>query len=210
MSNCDEYYQHERTEVLPFLPETYSKVLEIGCGTGNFRKLLSTHEEYWGVEPSINAVEIAIKVLDKVLHGTFDEVELEIPDGYFDMVICCDVIEHMPSHDNFLKAIGRKLKKGGVLVASIPNVRYQRNLYNLLIKKDWRYEEEGILDDTHLRFFTKKSVRRSMEKNAFVIQKIGYINPMKGSTAKVAFSFLASLVLGLDSRFYQIGVRVAV
>ena len=56
-----------------------------------------------------------------------------------------------------------KLSENGTLIASVPNVRHFWNLYELIIKKDWKYRESGILDSTHLRFFTQKSLRRMFQ-----------------------------------------------
>jgi hypothetical protein len=56
-----------------------------------------------------------------------------------------------------------KLSVNGIVIASIPNVRYFGNLYELLLKKDWEYKDSGILDTTHLRFFTKLSMKRMFE-----------------------------------------------
>lgn len=94
--------------------------------------------------------------LDKVLIGTYLEMYDKIPDDYFDLVICNDVIEHMIDTDIFFQTIKKKLKKDAYLIASIPNVRYMLNLFELLVQKDWEYKDAGIFDNTQRRFFTKK------------------------------------------------------
>ena len=139
------YYKNYRKEMMLLLPEQYSKVLEVGCGEGNFRINLSQENEYWGVEPIEASARKASKKLDKVLIGTFNEMFDQIPDDYFDLVICNDVIEHMTDHEEFFQSIKKKIKKEGCLVASIPNVRYILNLIELLVKKDWEYKDSGIL-----------------------------------------------------------------
>ena len=73
-------------------------------------------------------------------------------------------------------SIKKIMKDNGCLVASIPNVRYWVNLFRLLIEKDWKYREAGILDKTHLRFFTEKSIKRTLEKHDFVLEKFQGIN----------------------------------
>lgn len=209
MSNTSTYYQKNRKVMTPLLPKQYSRVLEIGCGEGNFRGNLSQEHEYWGVEPVESAATIASKQLDKVLIGTYQEMLNQIPNDYFDLVICNDVIEHMVDHDEFFQSIKKKIKKDGYLVASIPNVRYLLNLFEILVKKDWEYKNEGILDRTHLRFFTKKSLNRTITDNGFVIDEFMEINPYRGGSGlKRCLSYFAILLFGQDVSFLQFGIRV--
>jgi hypothetical protein len=82
----------------------------------------------------------------------------------------------MPDHDAFFKEIKRIITKDGYLIGSVPNVRFYKNLQNILFKKDWKYVDSGILDQTHLRFFTFKSLERSLKQSGFLIQKINGAN----------------------------------
>lgn len=191
-----------------FLPVAYSRVLEIGCADGEFRQNLTGEHEYWGVEPVRSAANTASKRLDNVLVGTYAEVEGDIPNDYFDLVICNDVIEHMVDHDKFLGAIKHKLSHGGCIVASIPNVRYVTNLFGLLVQKDWKYEESGIRDRTHMRYFTRKSQVRTFVENGYSISMVEGVNPYHGRTLtrRLACS-LAVLVFGGDVKFLQFGIR---
>ena len=171
----EEYYDWQRKEILPLIPENYQKVLEIGCGTGNFRDNLKYHCEYWGVEPFEKAALQAEKKINKVLIGTYEEVVKELPNGYFDLVICNDVIEHMVDHNAFFQSIKTKMTNDSYLIGSIPNVRCFSNLYGLLKNKEWKYEESGILDYTHLKFFTEKSLKRTLQENGFIIHQFLYL-----------------------------------
>jgi len=208
-SNTKKYYRFERREVLSLLPNRYSKVLEIGCGEGAFRENLDQENEYWGIEPVESIAKIAKDKLDKVFVGDYQSAERAIPDNYFDLVICNDVIEHMSDYGKFLQSIKSKINKDGCLVASVPNVRYIRNLRDLLIKKDWRYTHEGILDRTHLRFFTKKSLIRTLSNNSFSIDRIVGINPyLPKSLLKRAVYSVAVYLFGTDTRYLQFGVRI--
>jgi 2-polyprenyl-3-methyl-5-hydroxy-6-metoxy-1,4-benzoquinol methylase len=198
----------------PLLPKHYSRVLEIGCGEGNFRGQLNQECEYWGVEPFEASAKVASKKLDKVLIGTYQYVLKQLPKDYFDLVICNDVIEHMIDHDEFLQSITKNLKKEAYLVGSIPNVRYISNLFEILIKKDWRYKNAGIIDKTHLRFFTEKSLKRTIKENGFVIEQFQGINPylagsisIKGLLRRCLYCF-AILIFGQDVKFLQFGIRI--
>lgn len=195
--------------MMPLLPKQYSRVLEIGCDKGDFRGNLSQEHEYWGVEPVESTATIALKKLDKVLIGNYQEMLNQIPNDYFDLVICNDVIEHMVDHDEFLQSIKKKIKKDGYLVASIPNVRYLPNLFEIIIKKDWEYGNAGTLDRTHLRFFTKKSLNRTITDNGFVIDQFMGINPFHGiSGLRRCLCYFAILFFGQDARFFQFGIRI--
>lgn len=176
MSKHASYYQGARPEVMPFLPDDYSKVLEIGCGNGAFRQLMTHGCEYWGVEPEETAAQEADQRLDKVFHATFEEAYTLLPNHYFDLVICNDVIEHLPDHEQFFRQIREKMAPGGKIIGSVPNVRYYKNLFAVLVMKDWRYTAKGILDSTHLRFFTRKSLLRSFRANGFQAEKLRFLN----------------------------------
>ena len=175
MSKPSVYYGGYRSEVTQFLPDRYTKVLEIGCGEGNFLQNLEESCECWGIEPASEAAEKASQRY-RVLQGTYDAVYDQLPDRYFDLVICNDVIEHMENHDAFFESIKQKMQPDACLVGSIPNVRHVRNLYNLLIRKDWLYQDSGTLDRTHLRFFTEKSLKRSILEHGFAIDEFQGIN----------------------------------
>ena len=210
MNNTSEYYQFERREVASLLPKQYSRVLEIGCGIGKFRNNLNQEHEYWGIEPVESIAKIAYDNLDKVLIGTYQDVESMIPNDYFDLVICNDVIEHMTDHDAFFQSIKKKMQKNGCLVASIPNVRYILNLWEVLVRKDWEYKDAGILDRTHLRFFTKKSLTRTLVKNLYFIDCLKGINAYQTrSPIKFIIYIVAMLLLGWDIKYLQFGIRVS-
>lgn len=208
MQTVSRYYQHYRSEMIPALPDQYAKVLEIGCGEGRFRTHLSLPHEYWGIEPTALAAKVAEQNLDRVLMGTYEDKKAELPDHYFDLIICNDVIEHMTDPDLFLESIKSKLQAGGAIVASIPNVRHILNLYEVLVKKDWEYKDAGILDRTHFRFFTRKSLLAMLHRHQYEVEFFQGINPYVGdSWMKKLISQVAIGILGQDTRFLQFAVR---
>ena len=211
-----EYFRRDRDDMRGFLPDRPRRVLEIGCGEGNFIAAIPGECEKWGIEPGETAAHAAATRLDRVLTGRFDAVSDQLPKAYFDLVICNDVIEHMEDHDGFLRAIRDYIHEGGVLVGCVPNMRNYKVLYELLVLKDWQYRDSGILDRTHLRFFTEQSLRRGLTGAGFRIDALrgmnGSLSPGRAKHAWPRF-LLACAAIGLtlggarDIRHVQFGFR---
>jgi SAM-dependent methyltransferase len=185
----NNYYSNEREEMIPFIPLECRRILEVGCSDGNFGQLLKKNNkdiEIWGVEKEEAVAQNAQEKLDFVFHGDFFEIEAQLPPNYFDCVIFNDVIEHFIDPWKLLSRITPLLISGGFVVCSIPNVRYIGNLMELLIKKDWEYKSSGILDITHYRFYTKKSMIRLFESSGFSLVRIQGINPTKSVKVSLA------------------------
>jgi 2-polyprenyl-3-methyl-5-hydroxy-6-metoxy-1,4-benzoquinol methylase len=182
----DTYYQGTRDELLRFMPEDAATVLEIGCANGNFGHRLKQRgaREVWGVEVVESAAERARNVLDRVLVGDIADLIDQLPAGYFDLVVCNDVLEHLVDPFGVLTRLKSKISPRGVLVSSIPNIRYYHTLYALVVHKKWEYEESGILDQTHLRFFTTRSIRTMYERLGYEVVRHEGVNPMRDRPMK--------------------------
>lgn len=155
------YAESTRHEMLEFVPTEAKRILDVGCSVGNFGELLKKEREpeVWGVEPDPEAAAIAETKLDKVICGLFGE-GIDLPKNHFDCIVFNDVLEHMVDPYSALEFSKSLLSPTGKIVASIPNVRYFGNIWNLLIRREWEYQDSGVLDRTHLRFFTKTSIYR--------------------------------------------------
>lgn len=204
------YHNGLRHEMKEFLPDCPVNVLEIGCGDGAFVECVPEHSEYWGVEPKAESAKVAEGRLTRVHAALYDDIADQLPDTYFDLVICNDVIEHMPDHEEFLRNIQRKMTPGGHLVGSIPNVRYYENLRHLILERDWKYREQGILDRTHLRFFTGKSLLSCLRDCGFEVEIFKGINGIKKRYMPPQRIFKQCMfsLLGDDMRYVQFGFRV--
>src|SRR5690606_13081315 len=112
-----------------------------------------------------------------------------------------DVLEHLIDPEEVLKVIKPKLAANGVIISSIPNVRFYRSFRKVVIQKDWEYEDYGIMDRTHLRFFTKKSIRRMYEKLGYEIVKHEGINRSK--SIKPYLFYALTLFTQLDMQYVQ-------
>ena len=170
------YYSNTRPEIAVFLPPGVTRMLELGCGEGGFAANVGPDVECWGIELDPVAAERAKRRYHTVLIGDVMDCLTHIPEGVFDVVICNDVLEHLVQPGEVLQRLQTKLAPNGCVIGSIPNVRFFDNLVNLFIKKEWRYEDEGVLDRTHLRFFTEKSLRRLFEENGYRVDVFQGIN----------------------------------
>jgi 2-polyprenyl-3-methyl-5-hydroxy-6-metoxy-1,4-benzoquinol methylase len=177
-SKPEEYFECPRSEMLEYVPSLCRRVLDVGCGTGSFGASLRrrTGCEVWGVESNAGSIPKAEENLDNVRHGHFGP-ELDLPSGYFDCIVFNDVLEHMPDPFSALVLARALLSIGGCVVASIPNIRQFPTVWKLVIGGDWQYQECGILDKTHLRFFTRLSIMRLFQGAGFAIQRIDGISP---------------------------------
>lgn len=199
------YYAHQRREILPFLPTSFARLLDVGCGEAAFGALVRQQypqAEVWGVEPVPAVAALAATRLHQVRCGLFG-ADLGLPEGHFDVITFNDSLEHMTDEVQALRLAHRLLAPGGMLLCSVPNVRYLENVRHLLLDADWRYADSGILDRTHLRFFTKKSIRRTVQDNGFDVERLEGINSHWWSGPRVS---LLRLVFGRrieDMRWQQ-------
>lgn len=174
------YYSHARASLLKFILSPPKKVLEVGCGAGNFGQLLKNKfgSEVWGVEPVLEPGTQAKEKLDKVIIDFYSN-DLDLPTKYFDLITFNDVLEHMESPWDALEYSKKLIKPDGRIMASIPNFFYFYDFIPFVISKDWPFNPSGLFDKTHLRFFTKKSMIRLFEECGFTIEKIEGIGKVK-------------------------------
>jgi 2-polyprenyl-3-methyl-5-hydroxy-6-metoxy-1,4-benzoquinol methylase len=201
-----DYFAQSRPEVLHFVPESARRILDVGCAEGRFGealKRLVPEREIWGVEINPAAAANARARLHRVIAADVTTLSAQdLPEGYFDAITFTDSLEHMQDPSVVLKNLKSKLAPQGVFVISVPNVRYLYNLWHVVVEKDWRYEPAGILDRTHLRFFTEKSLRRFLtEELGFELLRLEGINRLPSWK----FDVLNAVTLGFlrDTRCTQ-------
>lgn len=169
------YYRGIREDIVELVDTGVSSVLDIGCAAGRTGEKLKQGgvKEIIGVELDPEAHKEAGNRLDKVFLGDIEKMELPFKDGYFDCIIYADILEHLINPWSVLRKHRRLLKEGGTLIASIPNVRHYRVIKKLLRGK-WDYEERGVLDSAHLRFFTLKTVKKMFSDSGYRIDNLIY------------------------------------
>ncbi len=177
----DYYFSIARKEIADLLKRDNicaDRVLEIGAAsgaTGRFLKEKGMVKEYIGVEISESAAVMAKKHLDEVIVADIERVDLEKEHGlrkeYFDLILCLDVLEHLYDPWEVLARLKKFLKPDGHLIASLPNVQHITVIKGLLEGR-WRYESAGILDATHVRFFTLQDMLDMFDGAGFSITRL--------------------------------------
>ncbi|MCC6697864.1 MAG: glycosyltransferase [Candidatus Hydrogenedentes bacterium] len=152
--NKGGYYRSPRPELAAHVPKHTVRLLDCGCGGGEFGLSLKRRgvREVVGIEIVERAWELAKRVLDDALFGSIEDMELPFEDEYFDCVVFGDVLEHLVDPVKVLRKVSRVLSKDGAIVMSIPNVRFWQTV-EMHVNGRWQYEDAGIMDRTHLRFF---------------------------------------------------------
>lgn len=160
-----DYYDVDRSGFLKWVGPVAGRVLEIGCGTGrNAAWLRSTGAtEIVGVEIDAAAAAFASERFDLVYAEPVESAMAKLT-GTFDLIICCDVLEHLLDPWTCLSQLRRLVGPRSTLAISIPNVRHYRVLWDIAFGRGFEYPLDGsydphsIFDTTHLRFFTRSNV----------------------------------------------------
>lgn len=134
-------------------------VLDVGCASGYLAAALARQDcRVSGIEYDADAAEEARPHLEKLVVGDVTAMDLteEFGEGVFDAVVFGDVLEHLADPEPVLRSSLRLLRPGGSVVVSVPNVTHG-SLRLALLQGRWSYTPTGLLDRTHLRFFTRSS-----------------------------------------------------
>lgn len=169
------------TGLLEMIASAPRRVLDVGCfcgGTGRWLKQRFPGCEVVGIELLEQAAAKAGEVYDRVLVGSFEQLDfaaLGVLEGSFDVIVTADVLEHLYNPWQALLRLRPLLAPGGALYVSLPNVRNLK-LLTELARGNFEYEGAGILDVTHVRFFTRATAVRMLEQTGFTVRDVR-INP---------------------------------
>lgn len=181
----DLYYNWEREEVVTFFeeflnlnqkPKQFDAVLDIGCANGRTCRTFKARFDtklYVGIELVEEAANKASEHVDRVIIGDLAEM---IDNGdlcglnemTYDVILCLDVLEHFAEPWKILTEIRKWLSPGGQLITSVPNAG-NRYVVSKLINDSFEYEERGLLDVTHLRFFTRHTISKVLSATGFKV-----------------------------------------
>lgn len=155
-------YTGDRPELLRLVTDTPRTVLDVGCGAGAFAELLRSRgvERITGIEPDPGRSVKAATRVDRLLATTVeDALERELEDSTFDLIVAADVLEHLVDPWTVTARLATRLAPGGRLLISLPNVGSLEVVKQLVLRGDWRYDDDGIFDRTHLRWFGRRTLR---------------------------------------------------
>ena len=160
--------------LLVLLAGKNKRVLEIGPASGYISLALTKRgSRVTGVEIDPDAAELAADHCERVIVGDIEKADLhaELEDEQFDVVMLGDVLEHLLDPRSALVKLRDYLAPGGHILASIPNVGHG-SIRLALLAGQFPYTEIGLLDRTHLRFFTLESIRDMMQQAGYRIAKV--------------------------------------
>jgi 2-polyprenyl-3-methyl-5-hydroxy-6-metoxy-1,4-benzoquinol methylase len=158
ISNKNNSHTQTFDKIQEFAAGRTLKILEAGCSSGYFGGALVAHgHEVWGVEPYEVAGKKASEILHRVHIGFIEDFYINNQDERFDVIVFGDVLEHLTDPVGVLIQSKKFLFDGGMVVASIPNIAHF-SIRAMMLEGRWEYSDLGILDRTHLKFFTRNSL----------------------------------------------------
>lgn len=174
------YYEGVNSELLSMLPKEARTVVEIGCGAGRFAaayRTINPTVRYLGVELFEEAAQKAATQMDAVIIGNieksnvFSELEKKLGESGIDVLVFGDVLEHLLDPWDILAKFKQIMSPNGCCVACIPNISHWTILAGLL-HGEWNYSDFGLLDRTHLRFFTKKTMIELFQNTGWQVEAL--------------------------------------
>lgn len=168
-TEISDYYTTDRPELVAFARchGPYAATLDIGCAAGVLgQSLLQTGVSIAcdGIEPNAEAAGLAQTRLRRVWNGTLESLAGEVPWHEYDLIILADVLEHLVDPWHALRQLHLLTPRGCRLLLSVPNVRHYKVSLPLLWRGEFRYADQGIMDRTHLHFFTRGSLIETLHE----------------------------------------------
>lgn len=194
------YYRHARPELVAQIDGPAGRVLDLGCGAGLVSAAIREGcevREIWGVEvvPEVAEQARANPALDKVLCGDISELIDELPPNSFSHIVAGDVLEHLVDPWTVLARLQGCLEPGGQFICSIPNIRNFSFILELLFRRRFAYRDAGVMDRTHLRFFTRKDIEVMFREAGFQDIWIGPVRPKKSLIKHAGRALFGDLVI---------------
>ncbi|MGP0630324.1 glycosyltransferase family protein [Nitrospina sp. 32_T5] len=173
VGGISDYYRNVRRDLLHLVPLEARSVLEVGCGAGHTGNAIKQRQGAYvaGIEINTQAAGEARRNLDRLVEGSVESMDLPFEEKKFDCILFADVLEHLVDPAMVLRKTLPYLSEQGVVVASIPNIQYH-GILNQLGEGNWTYEDEGILDRTHLRFYTLKEIQKLFAETGYEVQVV--------------------------------------
>lgn len=196
-SNTSPYAPSIRPEIHDMLPDKAVRFLDVGCNDGRFGEWIKATRpgaSVTGIESNVGQAALARERLDHVVVGTYPGALVDV-DGEFDCITFNHVLEHIVDPWEALQATLPMLSPDGRVVALIPNVRYITLIYDLLVRGKWTYTDTGLLDRTHVRFFTRRSALDMFRLAGYEVARVKPVNAF-GNVRAPRLSGLLTKLLG--------------
>lgn len=180
-------YETTRPDVQRNVPRDAQRILDLGCASGALGAALKARQgaEVVGIELLQEYADEAAEQLDRVICADLNS-GLAVDDlGSFDCVIAADVLEHLVDPWETIAAAAERLRPGGTIVVSLPNVQYLRTFRELL-RGRWPREDVGPFDRTHLRWFTVRDAREMLTDVGATTVSVEWIYFFDGAPLRVA------------------------
>lgn len=197
--------KNKRDDFFSLIPANAEKILDVGCADASWIKRSGKNNlEVVGIEQNEKFYAEARKNLQRVIEGDVENLKLPYPEGYFDCIVYADLLEHLKDPYALLSGQKKYLNDDGCVIASIPNVRYYKVILRLIMGGAWDYMPSGILDNTHLRFFTLINIIELFENAGYRIVEI-----KRNRVAASGFKFLNFLMFNRLDEFlvYQYYIK---
>jgi SAM-dependent methyltransferase len=176
------YFIGARRTFLDLLPSNpQARLLELGCGNGNTAAAaLAERKCGWacGIELCEAPAAQARAKLNQVIVGDIEHLSLDLPPASFDVLLMSEVLEHLRDPASVLRRLRTLMKPGAIVLAGSPNVCHY-SIILMLLRGRWDYEPEGIMDETHLRWFSPATYRQLFEKAGYVVDRVGPAWPLR-------------------------------
>jgi 2-polyprenyl-3-methyl-5-hydroxy-6-metoxy-1,4-benzoquinol methylase len=174
---ASDYFSNIRKDLINLLnPDRKNlKVLEVGAAYGEtlfYLKQNGIASETIGVdvfEDTKNKQNY--KPIDRFIFGDIEKIELPEYQNHFDLILLPDVLEHLIEPKIVLEKIKSYLNEEGQIILSMPNIRHYSALYKIFLKGDFRYEESGVFDYTHMRFYCRKNIQELLETSGYKVER---------------------------------------
>lgn len=200
-----DYFSSVREDLISLIPIDFKgcNVLEVGCGSGATLYRL----KQLGIAETTSGIELFASEYD--YHDFIDHLFSENIEtiifptqlhGTFDIIILGDVLEHLVDPWSSLKKVSELLAVDGLIITSVPNIRYYSVVKSILFDGDFKYKERGILDKTHLRFFCKKNIVELLENADLKISLITSL--FDNETIRSKKYWLNKVTLGIFHDFF--------
>lgn len=206
-SNDKVYLNSGNEDVLKLIGKPGSFILDAGCGGGVLAKILSSiGHTVDGITISMEELEMAKPFVRNVyLHNLETGLPMELAPNQYDFVVCSHVLEHIVYPEQLLSDIEKVLKPGGHLIVALPNIMHYKSRIKLMVG-NFDYQDAGIWDNTHVKWYTFKTAQELLVENGFYIQMAGVTGELplnsiwskilSAKQRKILFSLLCSISKG--------------